>query len=343
MTFDVFTRRARMLAATAALAIGFGATGTMTAAMAADLTLYSGRGETLVAPIISAFTQETGINVNVRYGGTAELAILLQEEGDRSPADLYWAQDVTALGAITGMFTALPQETLDKVDAVYRDNNGRWVGISGRSRLLAYSPERLAEDELPQTMAELTDARFSGRMALAPTNGSFVAHVNALRVAEGDAFTLEWLQGLAANDPVIVRNNTAGYQAIADGEADIMLTNNYYLGRFLASDPDFPVAQATFTEGDIGNLMMTAGIGVLATSDHADEAVQFIDFLLGPVAQQYFTGNVYEFPVSGSGIVPVAGMGVTFDEAVAAAPEFDLNTLTDLEGTLDLIREAGLI
>jgi len=180
-------------------------------------------------------------------------------------------------------------------------------------------------------------------MALAPTNGSFVAHVNALRVAEGDEFTLEWLQGLAANDPVIVRNNTAGYQAIADGEADIMLTNNYYLGRFLASDADFPVAQATFTEGDIGNLMMTAGIGVLATSDHADEAVQFIDFLLGPVAQQYFTGNVYEFPVSGSGIVPVAGMGVTFDQAVAAAPEFDLNTLTDLEGTLELIREAGLI
>ena len=343
MVFDIFNRRARTLAATAALAVALGTTGTATSAMAADLTLYSGRGETLVAPIISAFTRETGINVNVRYGGTAELAILLQEEGDRSPADLYWAQDVTALGAVVELLAPLPQETLEKVDPVYRDNDGRWIGISGRSRLVAYSPERMSEDELPQTMAELTDARFAGRLALAPTNGSFVAHVNALRVVEGDEYTLEWLKGIAANNPVMVRNNTAGYQAIADGEADIMLTNNYYLGNFLANDPNFPVAQRTFAEGDIGNLMMTAGIGVLATSRHPDEAVQFINFLLGSIAQQYFAGNIHEFPVSGGSIVPVTGMGVTFDEAVAAAPDFDLNTLTDLEGTLELIREAGLI
>ncbi|TVR09263.1 MAG: extracellular solute-binding protein [Salinarimonadaceae bacterium] len=339
MLFSGFRRGARSLAAASALIVGASAF----PASADDLTLYSGRGETLVAPIIEAFTRETGIKVNVRYAGTAELAILLQEEGDASPADLYWAQDVTALGAVADMFMELPQETLDKVASVYRDNDGRWVGISGRSRLVIYSPERVSEDELPKTMAELTDKRFSGRMALAPTNGSFVAHVNALRVAEGDEVALEWLKGLAANDPVIVRNNTAGYQAIADGEADIMLTNNYYLGRFLANDPAYPVAQATFADGDLGNLMMTAGIGVLASSHHSGEAAQFINFLLGPIAQQYFTGNVYEFPVIGSGIVPVAGRGVTFDQAVAAAPEFDLNTLTDLEGTLDLIREAGLI
>ena len=170
-----------------------------------------------------------------------------------------------------------------------------------------------------------------------------MGHVNALRVAEGDAFTLEWLQGLAANDPVIVRNNTAGYQAIADGEADFMLTNNYYLGRFLANDPDFPVAQALFEDGNLGNLMMTAGIGVLETSENRDEAVAFVDFLLGETAQQYFTGNVYEFPVTGSGIVPESGMGVSYSEASAAAPDFDLNVIVDMEGALDLIREAGLI
>jgi len=310
---------------------------------AQQITLYSGRGETLVAPIIATFTQETGITVNVRYGGTAELAILLQEEGDASPADLFWAQDVAALGTIKPMFAPLPDATLDRVQSVHRDAEGRWIGTSGRSRLLAYSPERLAEDDLPATMAEMTDARFRGRMALAPTNGSFIAHVAGLRIAEGDAFTQEWLNGLAANDPVMVSNNTAGYQAIADGEADLFLTNNYYLGRFLASDPAFPVAQALFDEGDIGNLMMVAGIGVLATSDDQDHAAAFIDYLLGQTAQQYFTGTVYEFPVAGSAIVPVTGMGVGFDAATDAAPDFDLNEIVDMEGTLDLIREAGLI
>ena len=310
---------------------------------AQQITLYSGRGETLVAPIIATFTQETGITVNVRYGGTAELAILLQEEGDASPADLFWAQDVAALGTIKPMFAPLPEETLDRVREIYRDAEGRWIGTSGRSRLVIYSPERVAADELPRTMAELTDERFRGRMALSPTNGSFIAHVAALRIAEGDEATLEWLKGLAAIDPVMVRNNTAGYQAIADGEADIMLTNNYYLGRFLASDPDFPVAQALFEAGDLGNLMMSAGIGVLDSSDSHDHAVAFIDYLLGQTAQQYFTGTVYEFPVAGSGIVPVTGMGVSYADAAEAAPDFDLNLIVDMEGTLDLIREAGLI
>jgi iron(III) transport system substrate-binding protein len=310
---------------------------------AQQITLYSGRGETLVAPIIDTFTQETGIQVNVRYGGTAELAILLQEEGDASPADLFWAQDVAALGTIKPMFAPLPDATLDRVADIYRDAEGRWIGTSGRSRLLAYSPERLSEDELPRTIAEMTDERFRGRMALSPTNGSFIAHVAALRITEGDEAAQEWLNGIAALDPVIVRNNTAGYQAIADGEADLFLTNNYYLGRFLASDPDYPVAQALFEPGDLGNLMMTAGIGVLESSDSHDHAVAFIDFLLGQAAQQYFTGNVYEFPVSGSGIVPVSGMGVSYSAASEAAPEFDLNLIVDMEGTLDLIREAGLI
>jgi len=309
----------------------------------ADLTLYSGRGETLVNPIIERFTAATGINVRVRYGGTAELAILLQEEGDRSPADLFWAQDVAALGAIKPLFAEMPETVLELVAPVYRDADGRWIATSGRSRLLAYSPERVSEGDLPATMAEMTDERFRGRMALAPTNGSFIAHVAALRVAAGDEIALEWLQGLAANAPVMVRNNTAGYQAIADGEADIFLTNNYYLGRFLASDANFPVAQTTFEAGDLGNLMMVAGIGVLATSDHTDEAVAFVEFLLGETAQQYFTGSVYEFPVTGAGIVPVAGRGLSFAQATEAAPDFDLNLIQDMEGTLALIREAGLL
>ncbi|SDW18151.1 extracellular solute-binding protein [Roseicitreum antarcticum] len=312
--------------------------------LAADVTLYSGRGETLVAPIIAAFTADTGIEVNVRYAGTAELAILLQEEGDASPADVYWAQDVAALGAVKGQFADLPAETLEKVDAVYRDADGKWIGTSGRARVVAYSPERLSAEELPATMTDMTDPMYKGRIALPPTNGSFVAHVAALRVATSDEAALEWLQGIAANEPIIVRNNTAAYQAIADGEADIAMTNNYYLGRFLAADAEFPVAQTSFSEaGDIGNLMMPAGVGVLESSDNKEESIAFINYLLSDGAQQYFTGNVYEYPVTGVGIVPVAGMGQSFSDAVAAAPEFDVNSLTDLEGTIALIREAGLL
>ena len=310
---------------------------------AEQITLYSGRGEPLIAPLISAFTAETGIDVNVRYGGTAELAILLQEEGDRSPADLFWAQDAAALGAVADLFQPLPQETLGRVPAAYRDVEGRWIATSGRGRVLAYSTERLGEDEMPATIAELTDPRFRGRIALAPTNGSFLAHVTALRVVEGDAAALAWLRGIAANQPVMVSNNTAMIQAIGDGEADLGVTNNYYLVRFKRAAADFPVNQQLFpTEGDIGNLLLVAGMGVLKGSDHSEEAVAFIDFLLSDAAQQFFSGEVAEFPVTGR-VIPTRVDAVSLDDVVRMAPAVDLNTIGDLEGTLELVREAGLL
>ncbi|PQO24806.1 iron ABC transporter substrate-binding protein [Rhodobacteraceae bacterium WD3A24] len=328
------TLRTTLMAAAALAAAPLGAQ---------ELTLYSGRGETLVAPIIDTFTRETGIEVNVRYGGTAELAILLQEEDDASPADLYWAQDVAALGTVAELFAPLPDSIAETVDPRFRDSEGRWIGTSGRARVLIYSTERMSEEELPDTMAEAVDDRYEGRIAVPPTNGSFLAHVTALRHVAGDDFAREWLGDLAALDPVIVRNNTAAHQAIANGEADFAITNNYYLSRFLADDADFPVRHAQFEAGDIGNLLMTAGIGVLESSDDQEAAFRFVEFLLSPAAQQYFTGNVYEFPLAGEGIPAFTGLGVTYQEAQDNAPDVDLNALTDLEGTLEMMRDAGLL
>lgn len=308
----------------------------------ADITLYSGRGEALVAPIIAAFTAETGINVNIRYAGTAELAVLLQEEGDASPADLFWAQDAAALGAVAGSFAALPEDLVGNVPTAYRDAENRWVATSGRGRILAYSTERVSVGDLPATMADMTSDTWNGRIAVAPTNGSFVAQIAAMRVTLGDEAASEWLAGLVANNPVIVRNNTAVLQAIADGEADIGVVNNYYLPRQLARDAEFPVNQTLFsTQGDIGNLLLVAGVGVLGSSDQTEEAQAFIRFLLSPAAQQYFTGEVHEFPVV-PGII-VTRQDISLDDVVQAAPEVDLNAIGDLEGTLEMLREAGLI
>ncbi|WP_439563244.1 iron ABC transporter substrate-binding protein [Roseinatronobacter sp.] len=308
----------------------------------ADLTLYSGRGEPLVAPIIEAFTAQTGINVNVRYAGTAELAVLLQEEGDASPADLYWAQDAAALGAVVDLFAPLPESLVGDVPAAYRDSENRWVATSGRGRVIAYSPERVSEDDLPASIFDLTDEKWKGRIALPATNGSFLAHVTAMRVIHGDDETRTWLEGIAANEPVAVRNNTAGIQAIGDGEADIAITNNYYLNRFLNRDADFPVTQTLFSnEGDIGNLLLVAGMGVLESSDHKEDAQAFIEFLLSPAAQQYFTGEVSEFPIIPGTIV--TRQDINLDDVIRVAPEVDLNTIGDLEGTLEMLREVGLI
>lgn len=308
----------------------------------ADITLYSGRGESFVAPIIAAFTAETGIAVNTRYAGTAELAVLLQEEGANSPADLFWAQDATALGAVAPQFAPLPDGLVSPVPAAYRDNENRWVATSGRGRVLAYSTERADPDSLPDTLAGLTDEAWRGRVAVAPTNGSFLAHVAALRVHSGEEAARAWLEALRDNDPVLVGNNTAILAAIANGEADIGLLNNYYLRRQLAADPGFPVAQTLFaTDGDIGNLLLVAGIGILDSSSNTDEATRFVEFLLSPAAQQYFTSEANEYPVVGTAIATQGHIDLS--DVVEAAPAVDLNDIGDLEGTLELLRSVGLI
>lgn len=312
-------------------------------ASAASLTLYSGRGESLVEPLVAQFEQESGIRVRVRYGDTAQLAVLLQEEGRRSPADLFWGQDAGAMGALSraDLLAELPDDIYDGLPSIYTSESGNWVAASGRARVVAYSPERAAADEIPESVFDLTDERYEGRVGWAPTNGSFQSFVTAMRVEHGDERTLEWLEGMRNNGAVTFRNNTTQVQGIADGEVDFALVNSYYLPRFLASDADYPVAQVFFADDDIGNLVNVAGIAVLESSRNREASLTFVRFLLSPEAQQYFTNSVYEYPVTRD--VTQNPLLEEFDRLLEVSPQVDLDDLEDLEGTLNLLRRAGLL
>ncbi|MEX1017594.1 MAG: iron ABC transporter substrate-binding protein [Phycisphaeraceae bacterium] len=309
-----------------------------------QLVLYAGRSRSLVQPLIQQFERETGVRVRVRYGETAQLAVTLSEEGDRSPADVFWAQDAGALGALerAERFTALPEELVAAVPGVYRDPERYWVGTSGRARVLAYSPERTTEAELPASVFDLTAEPYRGRVAWAPTNGSFQAFVTAMRAVHGDDRTRQWLTDMQANGTLAYSNNTAVVQAIAAGEADFGLVNHYYLLRFKSDDPAYPVEQTGFEAGDIGNLVLTAGAGVLTSAGHSEPAERFIAFLLSEQAQRYFITETFEYPVTVDVTVPEA---IALDPASQheRAPEVELDTLDDLEGTLRLFREVGLL
>lgn len=310
-------------------------------AAANDLTLYSGRGETFVQPIINQFQRDTGIKVNVRYGDTAQLAVLLQEEGSRSPADLYWGQDAGGMGALAnaGLLSELPSAVYSDLPEIYTSRTGQWVATSGRARVLAYSTERAPDAEHPSSVFELVNEEYRGRVSVAPTNGSFQAFVTAMRVEHGDERTLEWLQGLRDNNALTYRNNTTQVIAIAEGEVDYAMINNYYLPRFTSDDPDYPVAQKFLEPGDVGNLVNVAGIAVLETSNNKDNAVQFVEYLLTQAAQQYFTLSGNEYPVRAD---VISNPGLTdLSEVLDNAPVVDLDDLADLEGTLNLLREAG--
>lgn len=307
-----------------------------------ELVVYSGRSKALVDPLIRDFEEQTGITVNVRYGGTTQLAVALMEEGDRSPADLFWAQDAGALGAVEkeNLLDGLTDELLGTVPDRFRNSSGTWVATSGRARVLAYSTTR-ADSGSVSELSDLASPELSGRVGWAPSNGSFQAFVTAMQVMHGDDHTREWLLSVKNNDARIYNNNTAILQAIAAGEIDYGITNHYYLLRALNEDPDFPVAQKFFEPGNVGNLINVAGIGILNSSTQKEDALRFVEFLLSQDAQNWFTGEVFEYPVTSTGTGSDAQQQL--EQLLEISPDVDLDALSDLESTLQLLREVGLL
>lgn len=334
-------QRAADAAQSAATAVGSAAQDVQQEASAnpGDLTLYSGRGESLVGPIIEQFEMATGIRVRVRYAGTAELAAAILEEGGRSPADVYYAQDAGALAALaeSGALTQLPADIVSSVTEQFADASGRWVATSGRARVLIYSPERVPNP--PDSVFDLVNEEWRGRVGWAPSNGSFQAFVTAMRQIHGDAATEDWLRGMIANDVREYPKNSPQVQAVGDGELDIGLVNHYYLFRFTAEDPDFPAANHFTDSGAAGGLINIAGVALLNASDNDDNALQFIRFLLSKEGQTYFREETSEYPVAAGvearpELIPLADLN---------PPSLALTSLADLEGTLNLLREVGAL
>jgi iron(III) transport system substrate-binding protein len=304
------------------------------------LTVYSGREEELVAPLFEKFTDATGVDVEVRYGDSAELAATIAEEGDNSPADVFFAQDPGSLGAVDPQLEELPQATLDRVAARFRDAEGRWVGTSGRTRVLAYNTDRVQESDLPASVLELTRPEWKGRVGVAPTNASFQAFVTAMRLSLGDGRTREWLEALRANGAKTYEKNLPIVEAVAAGEVDVGLVNHYYLALVKEEQPDAPVANHLFEAGDPGTLVSVAGAGVLASTDQRDDAEAFVEFLLSEDAQRFYVDQAEEneYPLV-AGIDPPAGL-VPLDEI--QGPDVELTAFgAELESTVELLRETG--
>ena len=307
---------------------------------AGSLVLYSGRSESLVDPIIQEFADLTGIDVQVKYAGTASLAATLLEEGDKSPADVFYAQDPGGLGAVESMLAALPAETLANVPEWARSPDGLWVGISGRARVLVYNPERVTMSELPASIEGLTDPKWKGRIGWAPTNGSFLTMVTGMRKLWGEERTQAWIEGMVANEAGIYTNNTSQVAAVASGEIDVGLVNHYYLYRFLAEEGEgFPARNYDATEGGPGSLVMVSGVGVLATAKNRENAERLVSFLLSRVAQQYFASQTFEYPL----VEGVLTNRLLTPLEEINRPDIRLADLSDLAGTTELLRSAGAL
>ena len=307
------------------------------------ITVYSGRNEDLIGPLVEMFEEATGIEADVRYGSSADLALLIETEGDATPADVFISQSPGAMGYLaTGdRLQPLPGGVLDAVDARYRAGDGTWVGFSGRQRVLVHNPNLTDPADLPDSVLDLTDPAYDGRVAVAPANSSFQDFITAMRFQSGDDATLAWLEGMAANNSPNYPKNSAIVDAVLRGEVDMGLVNHYYLLRFLAEDPDAPGINHNFAPTDIGSLLIVTTGAILDTSDQPTAAQAFVEFMLTPQAQEFYASETREYPLA-AGVQPPDELAPLDVADVTDTIDFDVLG-GGLARTQELIDRSGIV
>lgn len=314
---------------------------TMDSGPSEALVVYSGRGESLVGPIFEAFTKASGIELDVRYNKTPAIATQVLAEGNESAADVIFLQESGYLGALAenGMLATLPRSVLGQVDPRFRDADGRWIGTSGRARVLVYNTKTLTPADLPSKLEDLGDPKWKGKLGWAPGNASFQAHVSALRELWGLEKTREWLAAVEKNQPTVYPKNSPQVRAASTGEIQIGWVNHYYLLRAKNADPAIPAANYSFpTENDPGNILMIAGVGIREGSPRTENAIRLVTFLTGEAAQTRFAQDGYEYPTR-VGVKTHADVSPLDTLQLA---DIDQAVLTDVAPTLELLRELGL-
>lgn len=309
----------------------------------AELVIYSGRDEELVAPLIEQFEEATGISTEVRYGNSAEMGAALLEEGENTPADVFYSQEVGAIGVLESadLLSPLPQDVVDQVGERYRPSEGTdWVGVTGRSRVLVVNPDVVAE--APTSIQDLTDPKYAGQVAWAPENASFQSFITAFRVAEGDQAASDWLDAMIANDTQTYASNVDILEAVNNGDIGIGLINHYYWARMAnevggAENMD---SQLVFLQGeDPGALVNATAVAITKKGADNPASLEFVEFLLSEQGQTYFVEETMEYPMV-EGVADPAGLP-TLEEL--AGPQIDLTDLESLEATITLLTDKGLL
>lgn len=302
------------------------------------LTVYSGRSEALVGPLLDRAEEALGFTIEVQYGDTPELVARVLIEEDQSPADVVFAQDSGHLGALAlaGSLERLPDDLLGQVHDAYRDPEGRWIGTSGRLRVLVLNTDQVTEGDRPHSLKELVDPRWKGRLGWAPSNGSFQCHVSALRALWGEDETRSWLEGVQANEPTVYPKNSPQVEAAHNGEIAMGWVNHYYLHR--AEADGYKATNHSFDAGDAGNVVMVAGAAIRKGSDDVDAALKLLEWLVGEDAQNTFAQDNFEYPTR-PGIETHERVPV-LDPSILA--NVDQSALADLGPTRVLLQELGL-
>ncbi|MBA2640604.1 MAG: iron ABC transporter substrate-binding protein [Nocardioidaceae bacterium] len=266
------------------------------------LTVYNAQHEELLEEMAPGFTEQTGIDVRFRSGDDFELANQLVQEGDASPADVFLTENSPAMSLVdsSGLFAPLDEQTLAQVPAQFSPSSGTWTGFAARSTVLVYNTDSISADELPDSLLDLADPAWAGRVAFSPTGADFQAIVSAVLDLEGEQATADWLDGLAEGGEIYDGNDVV-LEAVDSGEVDTGIIYHYYWYRDQeeAGENSSSSALHFFDDQDPGAFVSVSGAGVLASSDKQADAQEFVSYLSSVKGQQVLADSyALEYPLN---------------------------------------------
>jgi len=312
--------------------------------LSGELSVYLGGGEggryTTLVDLLAQYYPDFEPTTDTQPSSQLANSIVQEYESGTTQADVFWSVDAGSLAYVADNDATvdLSEDTTSTV-ADDRFATDQWVGLAGRSRAVPYNTDQFGEADLPTSVdAFATEDRFADALGWAPTYGAFHGFVTAMRQLRGEDGTREWLNGVLDRNPARYANEYRVAQGVTNGEVGAGLGNHYYAMLMLADSPEAPIDLA-FTENDAGALVNTAGASVLDGAGDADLAENFIRHLLSAEAQEFLATRGFAFPMT-AGVEPVGPLP-TVDEL--SPPDLDLQALSDVQPTLELLRDVGIL
>jgi iron(III) transport system substrate-binding protein len=313
--------------------------------LSGSLNLYIGGGEGGIyyrfVELLQEIYPEFEVFTSSASSSSHAQTIVEEVDAGAAEADVFWSIDASSLGYVAenDAYESLPSEVTDPVPSGFQGDDGAWVGVAGRARAVPYNTNALSESDIPDKVRRFPDTdALRGTMGWAPTYGAFKSFVTAMRLGRSDEAARQWLTSMREAGTERYPNEFVVSSQVADGALDAGFANHYYALRVKNSRPDAPIDLA-FTEGDAGALVNVAGALRIQGTEKDQLVNDFVRHLLSAEAQEYFTTVSFAYPMIPD-VAPPGGLP-TVDEL--SPPDIQLSELSELEPTLELMREAGVL
>ena len=266
------------------------------------VVVYTSVDQIFSEPILKGFENETGIIVKVVYDteetkSTGVLNRLIAEK-ENPQCDLFWSGDPVRTIVLKNKGITMPYQSVvaKNISPVYKDTEYHWTGFSARARVLIYNKNLLEHANVPQSIFDLTNNEYKGKVAIAnPLFGTTTFHISALFTAIGDERAKQFLTDLKKNNVVIASSNGDVKKRVIQGEVSCGLTDTD--DAYEAIKEGANIGIVFLDQQGIGSLIMPNTVNLIKNSPHSENGKNLMNYLLSKETEAKLAKSCAQMPL----------------------------------------------